>query len=265
MTWWLVPLALLVGLVMGALGGGGAIITVPVLVYLAHQSPAAAMMGSLIIVTVTAVAGLIGHARAGHVRTAEGLAFAGLGSLGAVAGSLMSMQLSGDLLMVLFALLLLVVAGVMARKYLRKSQAEPAANPPSMFTRRPLRVNGRQTGLVAGAAPGVGLLIGFFGVGGGVAIVPALVFVLGFSMKSAVATSLLVIVGNSLVALATRVSAAVEIDWVLISWFSVLAAAGAIPGGKLGRRLPSRILGLGFTALLAVASVLMLAQSLWWS
>ncbi|MCC2594443.1 sulfite exporter TauE/SafE family protein [Tessaracoccus sp. OS52] len=262
MTWWLIPLAVAVGLVMGALGGGGAIITVPVLVYLAQQSPAAAMVGSLIVVTATASAGLVGHWRAGHVRAWEGVVFSVLGIVGAVGGSLLSMRMPGDVLMILFAVLLLVVAGVMARKYSRKSRARDTPDTPPMVERNPLRINWRRVALVAAAATGVGLLTGFFGVGGGFAIVPALVFALGFGMQQAVATSLLVIVLNSIVALATRLTGAVEIDWPLIGWFSVLAAAGAIAGGKLGRRLPARTLGIGFTVFLAVAAVLILTQSL---
>ena len=261
MTWWLVPLASAVGLVMGALGGGGAIITVPVLVYLAQQPPAAAMAGSLIVVSVTASSGLIGHWRAGFVKPAEGVAFAALGSAGAVVGSLLSMQMPGTVLMALFAVLLLVVAVVMAKKYLRPSPAAPRSVP-AMFEREPFRINWAQVGLVAATATGVGLLTGFFGVGGGFAIVPALVIALGFTMQQAVATSLLVIVLNSLVALATRLTVAIDVDWSLIGWFSVLAAAGAILGGKLGRRLPARTLGLGFAALLGVTSVAILAQSL---
>ncbi|MBB1514580.1 sulfite exporter TauE/SafE family protein [Tessaracoccus sp. MC1679] len=261
MTWWIAPLAIAVGLIMGALGGGGAIITVPVLVYLAGQPPAAAMAGSLIVVSVTASAGMIGHWRAGLVRPSEGVAFAALGSAGAIGGSLMSMQMPGNVLMALFAVLLLVVAAVMAKKFLRPSSASPRHVPP-MIEREPLRVNWRQVGLAALTATGVGLLTGFFGVGGGFAIVPALVLALGFTMQQAVATSLLVIVLNSLVALATRLTVATDIDWAMIGWFSALAAVGAILGGRVGRRLPARTLGLGFAALLGVTSLAILAQTL---
>lgn len=261
MTWWLVPLSALVGLTMGALGGGGAIITVPVLVYLAQQPPAAAMVGSLIVVSVTATAGLIGHWRARLVRPGEGVAFAALGGAGAVGGSLLSMRLPGNVLMALFAVLLLVVAALMAKKFLRPPSGQQRPVPP-MIRRDPVRLDWRQVGLVAATATGVGLLTGFFGVGGGFAIVPALVMVLGFSMQQAVATSLLVIVLNSMVALATRLTVAIDVDWGLIGWFSLVAAAGAILGGRLGRRLPARILGLGFAALLAATSILILIQSL---
>lgn len=261
MTWWLVPLALLVGVVMGALGGGGAIITVPVLVYLAGQTPAAAMAGSLLVVGITATAALVGHWRAGLVHAGEGVAFAALGAAGAVGGSLLSMRLPDGLLMAMFAVLLLVVAAVMARKFLKPSTAEPRAVP-SMVELRPLRVNWRQLAVVAATATGVGFLTGFFGVGGGFAVVPALVIALGFTMRNAVATSLLVVVLNSMVALATRLGASATVDWQLVGWFSAAAAFGAITGGRLGRRLPARHLGLGFAALLAVTSGAILTQTL---
>lgn len=260
MTWWLVPLAVLVGVVMGALGGGGAIITVPVLVYLAGQTPEAAMAGSLLVVSITATAGLVGHWRAGLVRAGEGAAFAGLGAAGAVGGSLLSMRVPGDILMAMFAVLLLVVAAVMARKFLRPQTAAPRLVP-AMAELRPLRINWRHLGVVAATATGVGLLTGFFGVGGGFAVVPALVIVLGFTMQQAVATSLLVIVLNSLVSLATRLGASAQVDWALIGWFSAAAAVGAIAGGGLGRRLPARHLGLGFAALLGVVSAAILGQT----
>ncbi len=261
MTWWLVPLAVLVGLVMGALGGGGAIITVPVLVYLAGQSPESAMAGSLMVVSITATAGIVGHWRAGLVKSGEGVAFAVLGAVGAVVGSLLSLQVPGDILMAMFAVLLLVVAAVMARKFLRPSTAAPREIPP-MVEFGPLRVNWRQLAIVAATATAVGLLTGFFGVGGGFAVVPALVIALGFTMQHAVATSLLVIVLNSLVALATRLGASAQVDWSLVGWFSAAAAVGAIFGGRLGRRLPARQLGLGFAALLAVTSAAILGQTL---
>lgn len=261
MTWWLVPLAVVVGVVMGALGGGGAIITIPVLVYLAGQAPGAAMVGSLIVVSVTAVAGIVGHWRAGHVRAAEGVEFSLLGAVGAIVGSLLSMQVREDVLMVLFGALLLLVSALMAKRFIRPG-ATRAADPLPVFQRRPFRVNLRQLLLVALTATGVGFLTGFFGVGGGFAVVPALAMVLGFSMPQAVATSLLVILLNSLVSLGTRLTGAQDVDWVLIGSFSLLAAGGAILGGRVGRRLPARTLGLGFAALLAVVAVAILVQNL---
>src|SRR5690348_18306128 len=81
-----VPAGLLIGLLLGALGGGGSILTVPVLVYLLHQDPHAATAGSLLIVGITAAAGMIAHRRAGRVRLAPGITFGILG----VAGSFRS-------------------------------------------------------------------------------------------------------------------------------------------------------------------------------
>ena len=109
-----IPAGLLIGLSLGALGGGGSILTVPVLVYLLHQPPHAATAGSLLIVGITATAGMIAHRRAGRVRLAAGVAFGVLGVAGAYAGTRLSSSIRPDLLLSLFAGLMLVAAAAMA-------------------------------------------------------------------------------------------------------------------------------------------------------
>src|SRR5208282_5078339 len=98
---------------LGALGGGGSILTVPVLVYLLHQPLHAATTGSLLIVGITATAGMIAHRRAGRVRLAPGIAFGVLGVAGAYAGTRLSSSIRPDLLLSLFAGLMLVAAAAM--------------------------------------------------------------------------------------------------------------------------------------------------------
>jgi hypothetical protein len=85
-----IPAGLLIGLLLGTLGGGGSILTVPVLVYLLHQSPHAATAGSLLIVGITATVGMIVHRRAGRVRLALGITFGALGVAGSYAGTRLS-------------------------------------------------------------------------------------------------------------------------------------------------------------------------------
>lgn len=240
---WIAPLGLAVGVVVGALGGGGAIITVPILVYLLGQSPAAATTGSLIIVGLTSLAGLIPHGRAGHVRVRDGIAFGALGVAGSVAGSLLNHVVPGPILMTSFAGLLFLVAALMTRGRRRDARARDAGEAASSGERRSLPV-------LVGAATIVGLLTGFFGVGGGFAVVPALVLVLGFTMPEAVGTSLLVIVINSLTALASRAGAGVSIDWPVIATFSVLGALGSLLGARVAGRVDSAKLNLAFTILL---------------
>jgi uncharacterized protein len=111
-----VPAGLLIGVLLGALGGGGSILTVPVLVYLLGQEPHAATTGALLIVGITAAAGMIAHWRAGRVRLAPGIAFGVLGVAGSYAGTRLSSSVPPDLLLSLFAGLLLAAAAAMLRR-----------------------------------------------------------------------------------------------------------------------------------------------------
>lgn len=249
---WIAPLGLLVGLVLGALGGGGAILTVPILVYLLGQSPSAATTGSLVIVALSGLAGLAPHARAGRVRVRDGLVFGVLGVLGSVAGSHLNALVAPEALMTTFAALMLVVAALMTRKR-RRAAREGDCDPTEPARRGPIA-------LVV-AATAVGLLTGFFGVGGGFAVVPALVLVLGFAMPEAVGTSLLVIVVNSLTALGARLTGALQLDWPLILTFGVVAALGSLAGGRLAQRVDPQRLNLAFTILLVLVAGYTAAQN----
>ena len=94
-----VPIGLLIGLSLGALGGGGSILTVPALVYLLHQQPHAATTGSLLIVGIAALAGMAAHRRSGRVRVAQGVTFGILGIAGSYAGTRLSAGVAPDLLL----------------------------------------------------------------------------------------------------------------------------------------------------------------------
>lgn len=245
----IVPLGLLVGLVLGSLGGGGAILTVPILVYALGLEPRAATTGSLIIVALSALAGLLPHARAGNVRVRDGLIFGVLGVLGSLAGSRLNALVPPAVLMSAFAALMLFVAVLMTRKRRRAGAGQAAT--------------GERRGWVTliAAATVVGLLTGFFGVGGGFAVVPALVLALGFRMPVAVGTSLLVIVVNSLTALGARLTAGVEVDWPLILTFGVVASIGSILGGRVSQRVDPQRLNLAFTILLVLVAVFIAVQN----
>jgi uncharacterized membrane protein YfcA len=118
-----IPAGLLIGLSLGALGGGGSILTVPALVYLLHQQPHAATTGSLLIVGIAALAGMAAHWRASRVRAAQGITFGAIGVAGSYAGSRLSASIPPDLLLTLFAVLMLVAATAMLRR--RRSAATP--------------------------------------------------------------------------------------------------------------------------------------------
>jgi uncharacterized membrane protein YfcA len=342
-----VPIGLLIGLSLGALGGGGSILTVPALVYLLHQQPHAATTGSLLIVGITALAGMAAHWRAGRVRVAQGVTFGILGVAGSYAGTRLSAGVAPDLLLTLFAVLMLAAAAAMLRRrrpagrgtVLASAAAAPAAAAPTTTAPTadastapaavaappasapgpdhhgfpadgsPPRPAGRggtatldradaaarpsharpsharpshgrpshgwpaqwwrqlsravsRSGKIVAAATAVGLLTGFFGVGGGFVIVPALVLALGFDMPAAVGTSLLVIAINSAVALAARLGGHVHLDWPLLAVFTAAAMAGTVAGNHVASRVDASRLTAAFTVLLAAVAVYSLGRSL---
>jgi uncharacterized protein len=293
-----VPAGLLIGLSLGALGGGGSILTVPVLVYLLHQPPHAATTGSLLIVGITAVAGMLAHRRAGRVRLAPGLAFGVVGMAGAYAGTRLSAGIRPDLLLSLFAGLMLVAAAAMARRRggaagqhvpaaanlpvtheaavpddpgvpssrgaaVTATLDKPATAARTAAGQPPGRTPAVRRGLkVVAAATGVGLLTGFFGVGGGFVIVPALVLALGFEMPVAVGTSLLVIAINSAAALAARLGGHVHLDWPLLGVFIAAALAGTLAGNRVASRVDPSRLTAAFAVLLVAVAAYSLARSL---
>jgi uncharacterized protein len=297
-----VPAGLLIGLCLGALGGGGSILTVPVLVYLLHQPPHDATAGSLLIVGITAAAGMIAHRRAGRVRLGPGIVFGVLGVAGAYAGTRLSSGIRPGLLLSLFAGLMLVAAAAMLRRrrgaagqHVATAESPLAPNdgavpddfgvsasrsgaitatldqraaevqtPPRPVARQlPGGTAAVRRGLkIAAAATGVGLLTGFFGVGGGFVIVPALVLALGFEMPVAVGTSLLVIAINSATALAARLGGHVHLAWPLLGAFTAAALAGALAGNRVASRVDASRLTAAFNILLIAVAAYSLTRSL---
>lgn len=259
-----IPIGVLIGLSLGALGGGGSILTVPALVFLLGQDTGAATSGSLLIVGIAALAGLASHHRAGRVRLVQGLVFGVLGIAGSYVGSRLSAAVAPAALLAAFSLLMLVVAAVMFGRSTGQNGAREtptAVDGPIIRLRPSLTCACSRALKVLVTASAVGLLTGFFGVGGGFAVVPALVLVMGFSMPVAVGTSLLVIAINSASALATRVSSGLSLDWVLIGAFSAAAVIGALTGGRLAARVPPRHLSRAFTVLLVAVALYTAARS----
>jgi len=255
-----------IGLSLGALGGGGSILTVPALVYLLHQPAHAATSGSLIIVGLTALVGAGAHWRAGRVRVGAGLAFALLGVAGSFAGSRASAAVNPHVLLLGFAALMLAAAVAMARRSARNARATasvPTAAsptvPPDPDTPR-TRWTTRTTLRVLLAASAVGLLTGFFGVGGGFVIVPALVLALGFGMAEAVGTSLLVIAFNSAVALGARAQG-LQLDWAVLGVFTAAAAIASLAGKRVADVVSGQALNRAFVALLVLVAAYVGVQS----
>jgi uncharacterized membrane protein YfcA len=183
-------LALVIGSLLGLLGGGGSILAVPVFVYVLGLDPKIAIATSLGVVGVTSLLAAWPRFRAGEVDLRRALTFAAGSAAGAYAGALLSKLLSGDLQLVIFAVMMVVAAVFMFRG--RRGQEG------SRIAERTLRTQI----LIVVQGVGVGLLTGLVGVGGGFMIVPVLVLLGSVSMKRAVGTSLFVIAINSLFGLA---------------------------------------------------------------
>lgn len=214
----------LVGFTLGLIGGGGSIMATPLLLYVVGLPPHEAIGTGALAVSVNAFANFGGYARAGKVRWRSAVLFAAVGVIGAAIGSSIGKVVDGKRLLFLFALLMIAVGILMLRRG-RLAVARPAAEPPG---RRPA-VN---VPAVIGAALLVGLLSGFFGIGGGFLIVPGLLFSTGMPMLDAVGSSLLS-VGSFGATTAANYAASGLIDWLIAAEYIV----GGILGGFLGMRL----------------------------
>ena len=252
------PLGLLIGISLGALGGGGSILAVPALVYAAGQDASHATTTSLVLVAITSVIGMIPHWRAGRVRMGAGLAFGVAGVGGSLLGSHWNSAVDPDVLLLAFSGLMLVAAGAMWKRAnaapARPARSLGAAAAPVAHPGADGTVLARTAVKVVAAGSVVGLLTGFFGVGGGFVIVPALVLALGFTMPEAVGTSLLVITVNSLVALSTRLEAG-SIEWGVVVPFTVASLIGVVIGGRLSGTKDPRTLQRWFVVLLVAVAV----------
>ena len=236
-----VALGAVIGLLLGALGGGGSVLTVPALVLLLGVSAQEATTASLVVVGVTALVAAGGHARHGQVRWRAGLLVGLAGIPASVAGSWANRQVDERVLLLAFAAVMVVAATGML---LRGPGDEPGEAPASTV-RRWWHV--LPVGLLVGA------LTGFLGVGGGFVVVPALVLVLRLPMAAAVGTSLLVIAANSAVALAARAGGPAP-DWDVVAPFAAAAVVAALLGERVAHRLPASSLSRGFAVLLLLVA-----------
>jgi uncharacterized membrane protein YfcA len=248
-----------IGLGLGALGGGGSILAVPVLLALG-QSPAQATTGSLVVVGTTALTGAVAAHRSGQVLVARGLAFGLVATGGAVAGARLSVRVAEAVLLGSFSLLLIVVAALMVVRRIRSGRAgsqavRSAVDEPILTFNPTFACRCPRAARVLATATVTGLLVGFLGVGGGFVVVPALVLALGLDVRRAAGTALVVIAVTSAVALAVRAGSGARPDWVL-----TLGLTGAsVIGGSLGIRLAARTsldhLATAFTGLVVTAAL----------
>lgn len=249
------PLGFLIGLSLGALGGGGSILAVPALVYGAGQDPKAATASSLLLVGIASLIGLQPHLRAGRVRVTTGLAFGAAGIPGSLLGTAVNHRLDPDHLLVGFAGLVLLAAWRMLTGCPTCTKVgEEGALRGTGAIGVVARVDARRVVAVLAAGSAVGFLTGLFGVGGGFVIVPALTLLLQLNMPTAIGTSLLVIAVNAAVGLAARVGTT-GIEWGVTLPFAVAAVAGVLTGGRLAGRLEPRRSLRWFAALLVAVAI----------
>lgn len=223
-----VILSLMIGLLLGLLGGGGSILTVPVLVYLLDLEPKTAIATSLVVVGVTSFAAVVNHARRGRVCWRTGLIFGVAGMVGAYGGGRLAAYVPGGVLLLLFAAIMFATALAMLRGR-RQTGANAGRIKPICPADLPLLAI-TFDGLIVGA------LTGLVGAGGGFLVVPALNLLGGLPMHAAIGTSLLVIAMKSFAGLAGYISH-VSIDLKLVSIVTGFAILGTLLGGLLSRRV----------------------------
>lgn len=277
-----IALGLGVGLSLGALGGGGSTLAVPILVFVAGVSAQDATTASLLVVGIAALIGVVGHHRDGHVRLGTGVAFGLAGILGSRLGTVVNHAVSEQVLLLGFSVLIMFVAIRMYRRATtspgvdvddhdeRDGRAEGlgAIDPPrgaegtvlvvgrprARLARRRARSSPAAMAKLALAATAVGFLTGLFGVGGGFAVVPALTLLLAFETKDAIGTSLVVIAVNAAMALAMR-AGTLDFDWGLVVPFLVTVSLGVVIGTRVARVAEADKLTRSFAMLLAVIAV----------
>ena len=264
----------LIGLALGALGGGGSILAVPVLVYLLGQGAAQATTGSLVVVGLTSLIGAITAHRAGNVVLDRGVTFGVVATGGAAAGARASAHVPGDVLLAAFSALMLLVSGLMAVRQLRHRRRaraadgggghpdpHPSLDDPVLTFRDGFRCDCPRALKVLLTATVVGLLTGFLGVGGGFLVVPALVLALSMPMAYAAGTSLVVITITSAVALAVRAGGGAAPDWALVGALTAASAVGGVVGARIANRADTTRLSAAFTILLLGVAVYTASRS----
>ncbi|WP_315701476.1 MULTISPECIES: sulfite exporter TauE/SafE family protein [unclassified Bradyrhizobium] len=217
----------LVGFTLGLIGGGGSVLAVPLMVYLVGvSSPHVAIGTSAVAVAVNAAANLANHARAGHVKWPCAVVFAAAGIVGAFAGSTFGKMIDGQKLLLLFALVMIIIGILMLRRRSGDGNLSVVLNRDNLV---PLLAFGF----------GGGALSGFFGIGGGFLIVPALMFATGMPILFAIGSSLVSVTAFGLTT-AANYAASDLIDWPLALVFLAAGVVGGLVGARLATNLSAK-------------------------
>lgn len=242
-------LAIAVGLSLGMLGGGGSILTVPILLYVAGLQAHEAIATSLLVVGATSIAAVIPHAKGNRVRYQTGLLFGAASMIGAYGAGRVAKHVPAAVLLLLFGGMMLVTAVAMMRGRREPAGSEPAKEAVEKLPYLKILAEG----LVVGA------FTGLVGAGGGFLVVPALVLLGRLPMPDAVGTSLLVIAMKSLAGFAGYLGS-VHIDWTLALIVTAAAVSGSFFGARLAGKVSPELLRKAFAWFVVVMAVFILSQ-----
>jgi uncharacterized protein len=241
----------LVGFSLGLVGGGGSVLAVPLMVYVVGVPDAHMAIGtSAIAVAANAAVNLSNHARGGTVRWSCALTFAAAGMIGALLGSIFGKMLDGQKLLALFALVMLAIAVLMLKTRSRIGLPD-------------VQISWANMPAIVGLGLATGTLSGFFGIGGGFLIVPALMLATGMSIMNAVSSSLVAVTGFGLTTAASYAWSGL-VSWSLAGLFIAGGIAGGLIGTRSARLLSVRrgVLNIVFAAVIIAVALYMLARTL---
>ncbi|BAM87112.1 hypothetical protein S58_11010 [Bradyrhizobium oligotrophicum S58] len=241
----------LVGFSLGLVGGGGSVLAVPLMVYVVGvPEPHIAIGSSAIAVATNAALNLVNHARGGTVIWPVAALFAAAGILGAFVGSLLGKMVDGQKLLALFALVMMVIAMLMLKTRARVGIPD-------------VKMSMANLPAVVGFGLATGTLSGFFGIGGGFLIVPALMAATGMPIMNAVSSSLVAVTTFGLTTASSYAWSGL-VAWDLAGLFIAGGIAGGLAGTRLARHLSERrgALNVVFSVVIAAVALYMLTRSL---
>jgi uncharacterized protein len=241
----------LVGFSLGLVGGGGSILAVPLMVYVVGVTDAHLAIGtSAIAVAANAAFNLSNHARGGTVRWSCALPFAAAGIIGAFIGSIFGKMVDGQRLLALFALVMLVIAALMLKS--RSKTGLPD-----------VRISWANMPAIVGLGLATGTMSGFFGIGGGFLIVPALMLATGMAIMNAVSSSLVAVTAFGLTTAASYAWSGL-VSWQLAGLFIVGGIVGGLIGTRSARHLATRrgALNIVFAGVIIAVAIYMLVRNL---
>lgn len=258
--------AAIIGISLGLIGGGGSILTVPVLVYLLGINPITATAYSLFIVGFSSLLGGVNYARKGLVNYKTGIVFTIPAFISVYLTRLLlvpalpeswftigGLEITRSIgIMVIFAILMIAASYSMIKGKKKVKEAAEESDVPQKFNYPLIIIEG----IVVGA------LTGLVGAGGGFLIIPALVVLAKLPMKEAVGTSLLIIAAKSLIGFIGDIQSGGDIDWMFLSIFTVIAGSGIFIGSYLSNLIDGQKLKKGFGWFVLIMGSFMIVKEL---